>query len=199
MKRVAVCVAVLAVVLFAFTPARADSAGNVNFFLGQKSLDLSNQNVSDLDQVEDQLAFGAIMSFGADDWPVQIAADVLVTADETTIAGDTITSTTFEFDAGVRWLIYKKGKIFLYVGAGVGVIGAAAEIESGPFTADDGDASLGFWADAGVFFRLGKAFNIGVDLRYSDASVDLEFAPGVVAQDLNAGGFSYGLLIGFGW
>jgi hypothetical protein len=130
---------------------------------------------------------------------VQIAADVLVTVDEETVSGVDFTATTFEFDAGVRWLIYKKGKVFPYVGAGVGVIGAALEGDFGFGNVDAGDASLGFWADAGVFFRLGKAFNIGIDLRYSDASVDLDFGSGFVAQDVNAGGFSYGLLVGFGW
>jgi hypothetical protein len=196
MKRAAVTVtvAVLAVVLMAFTPARADAAGNVNFFVGQKSLD-----DNDWQPLEDQPAFGAIMSFGADDWPVQIAADVLVTVDQETVSGVDFTATTFEFDAGVRWLIYKKGKVFPYVGAGVGVIGAALEGEFGLGSTDAADAGFGFWADAGVFFRLGKAFNIGVDLRYSDASVDLDFGSGFVAQDVNAGGFSYGLLIGFGW
>jgi hypothetical protein len=201
MKRAAVTIALVAAAAFTFTPVRADAAGNVNFFLGQKNLDLNNQNVPDLEQVEDQFAFGAIMSFGATDWPVQIAADVLVTADQQTISGVDLSSTTFEFDAGVRWLIYKKGKVFPYVGAGVGLIGAAAELDFGGGLGkfDDGDASLGFWADGGVFFRLGSHFNIGVDLRYSDASVDLDFGNGIVAQDLNAGGFSYGLLVGFGW
>lgn len=194
MKRAAMTFAIVAAAAFTCSLARADAAGNVNFFLGQKSLD-SN----DWAPIEDQPAFGAIMSFGADDWPVQIAADVLVTADQETVSGFEFTATTFEFDAGVRWLIYKKGKVFPYIGAGIGVIGAAAEGDYGFGTVDAGDASLGYWADAGVFFRLGSHFNIGVDLRYSDASVDLDFGSGLLAQDVSAGGFSYGLLIGFGW
>jgi hypothetical protein len=175
-------------------PAQADFAGNVNFFMGQKSLDSG-----DWQPLEDQFAFGAISSFGASDWPVQIAGDVLVSGDEQTESGIEFTAVTFEFDAGIRWLIYKKGKVFPYIGAGLGLMGAAAQGDYGFGETDASDATFGFWADAGVFFRLGDHFNIGVDLRYSDASVDLVFDSGVVARDVNVGGFSYGLLLGFGW
>ena len=199
MRIAALTASLLAVAAFTCSPVRADFDGNVNFFLGEKNLDSG-----DWKPLENQFEFGAVMSFGAKDWPVQIAADVLISVDETTVydgfLGDvTFTGTTFEFDAGFRWLIYKKGKVFPYIGAGVGIIGAAVQLDDGFDTVDANDASLGFWADGGVFFQLGGHFNIGVDLRYSDASVDLDYGSAIVAQDVNAGGFSYGLLLGFGW
>jgi outer membrane protein W len=189
-----VSAAVLAVAAFACTSARADFDGNVNFFLGAKSLDSNEWNPND-----SQVEFGAVMSFGQKDWPVQIAGDVLISVDETTEGVVKTTGATFEFDPGVRWLILKKGTVFPYIGGGIGIIGGAVEVENNFVSVDAADASLGFWTDAGVFFRLGSNFNIGLDLRYSTADIDLDFGGGLVANDVNAGGFSFGLLMGFGW
>lgn len=193
MKRIALGLIVVAAVLSAFVPAKADADGHVNFFLGQKSLDSD-----DWAPIDDQFEFGAVMSFGQDAWPVHIAVDVLASVGQEDLGGGTFTGSTFEVDAGVR-KIWKKGKTLPYVGAGVSVVGAAAKLET-PFGDTDGDGSgFGFWAGGGVFWRLGERFNIGLDVRYSDAKVDLDFGSGVVARDVNAGGLQYGLLLGFGW
>jgi len=200
MKFPVVTVMTLAALALTFSPAHAGAVGQVNFFLGQKSLDSSVP-----DAVQDQLEFGAVMSFGQSDWPVYIAADVLTSVDEETVAAFggnvTLTAVTFEFDSGVRkiWKAGKGGKVLPYVGGGIGIIGAALELDNGFVSVDADDAALGLWADTGVFFRLGSHFNIGVDLRYSTADVDLDFGSGIVLQDVNAGGFSYGMLLGFGW
>jgi hypothetical protein len=194
MRIATIAAALLAVAAFACPPVSADFEGNVNFFLGAKSL-----NSSDWSPNDNQVAFGAVMSFGAKDWPVQIAGDVLVSADQTTRGGVKTTGSTFEFDPGIRWLILKKGTVFPYIGGGVGIIGAAVKVENNFVSIDAADATLGFWTDAGVFFRLGSNFNVGLDLRYSSANVDLDFGAGVVQQDVSAGGFSFGFLMGFGW
>ena len=192
MKLTAVIVATLTAAAFTFSPARAGADGHVNFFLGQKSL-----NSGDWKPLESQIEFGAVMSFGQDDWPAHIAADVLTSVDQE-ILNVTITASTFELDAGVR-KIWKAGKARPYLGGGIGIIGAALQGDVNYVSVDASDASIGLWADTGVFFRLGSHFNIGLDLRYSSADVDLDFGYGAVAQDVNAGGFSYGLLLGFGW
>jgi len=198
MKLSAVTVVVLAAAALTFSPARADADGNVNFFLGQKSLDSD-----DWDPVDDQLEFGAVMSFGQDDWPVHIAVDVLASVDEETVASGpgtsvTVTGSTFEIAAGVR-KVWGKGRTRPYLGAGVAVIGAGFEGDDGFITVDANDAGFGFWAGGGIFWRLGKHFNLGLDARYSNAEVDLDFGSGFVAQDVSAGGLHYGLLVGFGW
>ncbi len=198
MKFPVLAVAVIAAAALTFTPARAKADGHVNFFLGEKSL-----SGADWEPLEDQFAFGAVMSFGRDDWPVHIAVDVLTSFDQTTMydpfLGDvTFTGTTFEVDMGVR-KIWKKGRVLPYLGAGIGIMGAGVEADGDFDTESAADAGFGFWADTGVFFRLGSHFNLGLDLRYSSADVDLDFGDGFVASDVNAGGFSYGLLLGFGW
>lgn len=199
MKRIA-SFAVIAIVagLLSIPMAHADATGEVNFLLGQKKL-----SSSDWEPIETQGEFGAVMSFGQKDWPVSIAVDVLVSAAEKdaydpSLGSYTFTGSTYEIDFGVR-KVWGKKATRPYIGAGVGFIGAAAELDAGFVSVDGDDSAFGLWADAGVFWRLGSHFNIGLDLRYSDASVDLDFGGGLVAQDVSAGGFSYGLLLGFGW
>ena len=198
MKLTVVTVGLLAAAALTLSPAQADADGHVNFFLGQKSL-----SSDDWKPLDDQFEFGAVMSFGQDDWPVHIAVDVLTSVDQETVydpfTGDvTFTGSTFEIDAGVR-KIWKAGQVRPYIGGGVGVMGAALMFNFGFDSVAAIDATLGIWADTGVFFRLGSHFNIGLDLRYSSAKVDLDFGSGIGARDVNAGGFSYGLLMGFGW
>lgn len=118
MRIAVVSAAVLAVTAIASPSASADFEGNVNFFLGAKSL-----NSNDWSPNDSQVAFGAVMSFGMKDWPVQIAGDVLVSVDETTAGSVKTTGATFEFDPGIRWLILKKGTVVPYIGGGVGIIG----------------------------------------------------------------------------
>ena len=199
MKRIAMF-AVSSVIagLLASSPAHADATGNVNFFVGQKSL-----SSSDWEPVEKQGEFGAVMSFGQKTWPVSIAVDVLVSTDDQDafdpfIGNYTLTGTTYEVDFGVR-KVWGKARTRPYIGAGLALLGASAEIESGGASIDGDDSAVGFWADAGIFWRLGSHFNLGLDVRYSDADVDLDFGSGLVATDVGAGGFSYGLLLGFGW
>jgi opacity protein-like surface antigen len=191
----------LIVAVCTLTPVLADSDGHVNFFLGFKQLDSD-----DWEPVDQQGEVGAVMSFGQDDWPVHIAADVLGSADEEETIDPffgpvTFTGSTFEVDAGVRkiWKVGSGGKCMPYVGAGLGLIAAAAEIEGNVASVDADDSAVGFWGGAGVFWRLGSRFNIGLDVRYSTADVDLDFGGGLVAEDIAAGGFHYGMLLGFGW
>jgi hypothetical protein len=198
MKLSAVAVVILAAASLTVPPALADADGHVNFFLGQKSLDSD-----DWAPIDDQFEFGAVMSFGQESWPVHIAVDVLGSVGQEDVYDDllgsvTLTGSTFEVDTGVR-KIWKKGKTLPYIGAGVSVIGAALELDNGFSSVDANGGGFGFWAGGGVFWRLGTRFNIGLDLRYSAAEVDLDFGSGVVAHDVSAGGLQLGLLLGFGW
>ena len=176
----------------------ADATGQVNFFLGQKSLDSK-----DWEPVDRQAEFGAVMSFGRKDWPVFIAADVMGSADDATMQDPVlgsvdVTGATLELDFGVR-KVFGKQRTHPYVAGGIGAISATAELKSGGVKVDADDSALGFWLDGGVFWTLGTRFNIGLDVRWSEAKIDLDFGNGVVAKDIDAGGLQYGLLLGFGW
>ena len=64
---------------------------------------------------------------------------------------------------------------------------------------DDSDSSVGFWANAGLLFRATDHFNLGVDVRYSDADVSLAPVGDPDLADLEAGGTHYGVTLGYHW
>ena len=159
---------------------------NINFLLGGKGLDNDDWGET---------------TFGATSWPVAIALDYIGSAryDEVLVTSPVpakidLVQGTGEFDFGVR-KIWKAGKARPFVGGGFGIIGARQEVPSGIglLTLEDTDAALGVWFNGGAFWRLGKKFNLGVDLRLSTAEVTL------FGQDVQAGGAILGLLLGWGW
>jgi len=170
--------------------------GEVNFLIGLKSLE-----ENDWAPVEDQGMIGAEMSWGRTEWPVHIATDVIVSAaeEDTPIfdpffgtVSTTITGTTFEVAAGIR-KIWEAGRCRPYVGGGIALLVATIEGEALGITVDDDDSAIGPWVGGGVFWRLGAHFNLGASLRWSGADVDL------FGVEADAGGLTYGLLLGFGW
>lgn len=188
----------IALVLTAFflvDPALA--GGNANFLLGVKSLD-----EDDWRPVEDQAAFGAEVTFGKETWPVWIALDYFESFKEEedvpidlggfVIVRD-VEGGTMELDLGVRKIWGqrwgKERKTRPYLGGGVGLNGARFDAD----VVSDEDYSIGLWAGGGIFWRLGSRFNIGATARWSKAQVAL------FGEDGEAGGLTYGLLLGWGW
>jgi len=197
MKLAAVIGTVLAAAAVTCFPARAaESDGHVDFFLGQKDL-----NSDYWKPIGSQPEFGAVMSFGQDDWPVHIAVDVLLSVGQEsrydTFLGNTnTTGWTFEVDVGVR-KIWKKGKVRPYLGGGLSSILTGLKSNSGGYVnSDERDQGSGVWAGTGVLFRLGQKFELGLDVRYSSSWV--EFGD-VYGGGLDGGGFQYGILLGFGF
>ncbi|HET8947552.1 MAG TPA: hypothetical protein VFQ07_11275 [Candidatus Polarisedimenticolia bacterium] len=182
----------LSICLLAAPAAAAFAGGDVNFLLGFKPLDKN-----DWGPVEDQGAFGAEVTFGRETWPVWIAIDYFATAavEERVpinvggfVTSGDITGTTFELDFGLR-KIWGRKKTRPFFGAGVGVVGATYDAD----VVDDSDQTAAVWAGGGVFWRLGRRFNLGGSVRWSDAQVTL------FDNDVQAGGLTYGLLLGWGW
>ncbi len=190
-------IVVLGLGLIAVSAASAaGSTANVNFFLGNKSLD--EDDWADIDQ---QPEFGALMSFGGSDWPVHVAVDVLGSTKEKTVFelstefGDLsgkLTGTTTEVDLGVR-KVWALGKVRPFVGGGIAIINGEVKFEVGDVSISTDDTGTGAWVDGGVFWRLGKHFNIGVEARFSRAQISLE------GIDVEAGGSHLGMILGFGW
>jgi hypothetical protein len=180
------------------TAAYADSDGHLNFFLGQKALD-----DGDWDPVDRQVEIGAVAALGKDTWPVHVALDFLVSGDDGTmsdpILGDIdVHGETIEIGSGVR-KVWKRASARPYVGAGIAIIGASAELDSPFGSADAKEQTIGGWLGAGIFWTPGTRLNIGFDVRWSSAEVDLDFGGGLVSRDVKAGGLHAGLLLGFGW
>ena len=181
---------ILSVILILFIiNAYADEyTGNVNFFLGQKSLDSDDWGAAD-----EQGEFGVLVDWKQRSWPVSIAIDILVSADEVTESGVIIDAITSEINGGVRkiWEV-TDSSVRPYVGGGLALI--SADLETRGFNTVSGDDnSIGIWLNAGIYWTLGEAFNLGLDLRYSKAEVTL------FGIDREAGGTHAGLILGYHW
>ena len=205
----------IALILVAMTasPVAARGETNLNFVLGKKYLEADDWPVGD-----NQGSISFLSTFGPRSWPVQVAIDILGSASASTstlfpessaeIRGNELVHSTLELDVGVR-KIWRSGRARPFVGGGVGVIWGQQEVEfewSPVFDTEgnqitnypalvltENDEAPGVWIDGGVFWRLGKMFNIGVEARYSRA--ELSFRD----RKVQAGGFNLGLILGWGW
>ena len=175
--------------LFVFNAHANNYTGNVNFFLGQKSL-----KSEDWSPMEDQDAFAVLVDFKQSSWPVSIAIDLLGSSQESTDYGFNFEGTTSEFDIGVRKIWETSGtSIRPYIGGGLAFINAEAKVSYLYASVSDDDTGLGLWLNGGVYWTLGQHFNLGLDLRYSKAEVT------VYDVNVEAGGTSAGLILGYHW
>lgn len=178
---------VLVSAAFALAPARAESDSHVDFFLGQKNIESDYWK-----PIESQPEIGAVLSFGADDWPVHIALDVLLSAGRKSVSDPLLGTEEFsgwsvELDFGVR-KIWKAGKARPYIGGGLSSVYAGLQ--------DENDLGKGVWAGTGVRFRLGSRFELGLDVRYSISILEVG---NVYGGGVDGSGFQYGVLLGFGF
>lgn len=166
--------------------------GNVNVLLATKALEEDDWG-SELDQ---QPELGVLFDFRQNDWPVNLAVDLLVSADSFTEDGVEVTGSTIELNAGVRKHFENAGSITPYIGGGLALIKAELEAEAdtsfGTVTLTEDDNGIGFWLNAGLAWTINQV-NFGLDLRYSDAEVTLSGIDG------EAGGTHVGLFAGYHW
>lgn len=161
--------------------------GNVNLFIGQKALEKD-----DWEPLEKQLEVGLMFDIGGKDWPVNIALDILGSADVTTIAGIEVTGSTSEFDIGIR-KSFLDGNFHPYVGGGLAFIQTEIEGTYGGITVSDDDSGVGLWVSGGLYYSIIEQINVGFDLRYSKAKTTMFDYEG------EAGGTHFGLFAGYHW
>ena len=85
--------------------------------------------------------------------------------------------------------VWEAGPARPYIGGGIAKL--EAERKANGVTVDD--TTLGGWIGAGIFWRLGSRFNIGLAARVSRGQVTLS------GTDVEAGGTHAGLILGWGW
>jgi hypothetical protein len=107
----------------------------------------------------------------------------------------TVTSTVGELSAGVLYRPRGERKLIPFVGGGLSFISVEREMEQLiGFSRSDDDTTVGIYVNGGVYWRIGKRFNIGFDGRVvTGTSVELFGKKG----DANYGQF--GLILGWGW
>jgi hypothetical protein len=174
----------------------ADDECNVNVFLGQKLLSDDWKDDTLGVDLQDQMEFGVLFSWQMADWPFAIAADVLASSKDQNVLGVDLEGTTRELALGIRrtWLGARARPFF---GVGLGYVAGEITGSMAGFVLSVDDSTVGAWVDGGVFWRLGRHFNLGFEGRYTFAEIE----PTVmgISQSVDAGGLHLGLLLGFGW
>lgn len=211
MKRIGQLVLILLLALGAANGPALAGGGDVSVLFGQKSL---SDNMLDTAGVDRQFQFGVCLTLDFEG-PVMLAIDLLSSSDSTTLAIpaafplqlDTDVDTT-ELDLGVR-KFWGQNKIRPFVGGGLAIVRLdARQTESGtlgtgaPFSTllvDDHDTGIGLWINAGFLYRATDRFNVGLDVRYSDANADLSPPTAGPVLGLDSGGSHYGVVLGYHW
>jgi opacity protein-like surface antigen len=201
-----VLLGVIGVILATLAVPPAMASGSANFTVGKTKLD------QDVEPADDQDGYGLQLSFGKEGWPVMLAVDLILSSGDGSesysyygYAGtlDADVKTT-ELAVGVRKEWGKKS-MHPFLGGGLQWTNTDAKVDisitglgSANFI-DDSDSSVSFWANAGIYWRLGKSFNLGVNVRYRDAEATFreEFTGSEVEVDTS--GVHYGVLLGWGW
>jgi hypothetical protein len=175
------------------------AAGNANFVLGARAL-----GGDPWEEVENQAVFGVTVDFGPASWPVSLAAGYyLSTAEEEGIDVAGFTSgdyrgTVAEFSFGVRktWKLGEGARV--YVEGGGSSVLADVQLEGSSADIEDNDTSVGVYGQGGIFWRIGSAFNIGVDVR-ALAGTDVELTDFAEFGEGDADYVQIGMILGWGW
>lgn len=199
---------ILAVVALVALPTSA--GGDANVLLGQKAID---DNTLDAARVDGQSQFGVAVTLDFE-WPVALAFDLLTSSDNamtTVTAGTPINFATdvetMEFDVGVRK--FWGNRLQPYAGAGLAWLQLdATQYMSGSLgggstyttlVVDDSDSAFGIWLNVGLLYRVADHFNVGVDVRNSNADASLRPAADPNLAKLEAGGTYYAAVFGYHW
>ncbi|HZN54154.1 MAG TPA: hypothetical protein VFB67_02435 [Candidatus Polarisedimenticolaceae bacterium] len=185
----------LAAVLAAAGTADARYEGSLNLFVGQKWM----QN-SDWAPVEEQRDLGLMLDFAEERIPVHFSLDLFYSHDDEptagVAAGTPVEAESIEFAIGFR-KVWGRRMFRPHLGAGGTAIQAEIVTALAGGTDKRSDRGYGVWIDGGLSWRLVDHLNVGLEVRYSKATVDLN--SGFEILEAAAGGLHVGALIGYGW
>ena len=167
-----------------------DFTGNIGGYLGQKSLD-----DKDWDNLDRQGSLGMIFDFKKQSWPLSIALDVIISGNEDKDDGIKTEAGSLELHLGVRKIFELSGSsIQPYIGGGIAIIGTSVRNRSGGSTlSDDDETTTGAWVGGGMYYAATKSVNVGLDLRYSEAEVEIS------DEDREVDRFYTGATVGYHW
>jgi hypothetical protein len=179
----------------AVTPAQA--GGNINVLIGQREQD---ESFSDTEDIQEQDMLGLMMDWGAEGWPVNIALDIVSGSADSNDNDFNINvdGSTLAIDGGVRWYFLKDRSWEPYVGGGVSYISAEVDTDGESNDIEFDDSTVGYWLNGGIKWVIGEHFNLGGDIRWEKAELDVEDDLNN-PQDIEAGGLGYAVLLGYRW
>lgn len=143
--------------------ATENYTGHALGHLGVKSL-----NSDDWGKLDDQLAVGASLDFRRPSWPINLALEMIYSADSHESRGVETEVVIAEFAGGVKKYFALARSLDLYVGGGPTIISASMDAAT-----DENDLGIGIWLGTGLLVNLGERFVVGGGLRYSTGDVEL--------------------------
>lgn len=184
-KRVlaAACVAVALCGIPAF------AGGNVNFSLGNRSL-----NDSATAPVDEQTFIGGYMDFQIKDWPIALSGGLYRSAKSDSIQGVDVDATITEVSFGgvKNWSVL--GNMHPFAGAGLSVVKVEAEVSDSISSVKADDTNLAAYAEGGVFWTVAHKMNLGVEGRFTRGS-----SANLGGAGFDPDYFQVGVIAGFGW
>ena len=189
MKPILRCLSIVLTLTALASPALA--GGNANFVLGTRGLDKDFWT-----PVNGQFVIGTMVDFGKQKWPVHLETGILVSvgAEEDFIGTSDVYGSVAEICFGVNKTWELKGPARPFIGGGLSSVGATYVIEVPGDDIDDNDSSGGVYFHGGVFWRLGRRFNIGIDGRILVGTHITLFG-----EDGDADYAQLGMVLGWGW
>ena len=153
---------------FRSAPAPADRPSLlISIMGGSRSLD---DDVA-WDEIDQPAVFGLESASLGD--PLGLEVGLSFATDDTTVSGVDVTNSFLETWVGGR-ATFGDGPLLPYVGAGLSLVLARVEGESGGTSVSDDDTGVGLYLHAGVLYLIGGRFFVGVDARIlTGASVEL--------------------------
>ncbi len=188
MKSFASATLLICFTLMASVPAHATS-GNINLFIGQKSLDDSGY----WNPVDDHTEFGIMFDMIEKGWPVSLELGYLMSEDESSNRYESWEAETSELSIGIKkiWVI-RNFPFKPFVSGGLAYISAEDEYENAAYSLQADDSAMGFYLSTGAYATLSRHLNLGLVFRISKADVEL-----FDDDDVGAGGEHFGLFIGY--
>ena len=175
---------------YAFAQDQSAFSGNINVFLGQKTLD-----EDDWEPLEKQTEFGLNVAFKQQNWPVSVTLAYYSTSGDETVDDVDMKGKSTEICGGVKKIFDQSSQIRPYVAGGVASIKMEAVYSYPGISLTLDGSAIGFWAGGGVYYIAAEHFNIGLDVRYSEATVTFDILDEEL--DVEAGGLHYGIMVGY--
>lgn len=168
--------------------------GNIDVFLGTKNLDSGDWSPADK-----QSEFAIESDFRQYSWPVNAVIGLRGSDAQGSVQGPggfiNVETKNSELDFGIKKIFENTTNFHPYIGGGPALM--RMEVSVNGFVADHWFAGsrsadgVGIWLAGGAYWTLNRSFNIGAELRYSNADVSF------FGHDFKAGGTGIGLLLGY--
>ncbi len=177
------------------TPKSSKWTGNINLGTGIKFLGQEWEKTGFSDETEFRFAFD-IRQRG---WPINIAVDLIFDQSPEVpydfeaqgLGTPAVKLVNYEFNVGVRKIVdFKLYSVRPFYGGGFGRLTAYRLFDGPLYTDSFNDGHISIWANGGVYWELGRHFNIGLEYLYSWAKFDL-------FGTRNHGGSHFDMVAGF--